>query len=136
MKKQNLKKHCLLLLSILCLSGTALEMTACADAGSTAETADGTAAVTAAESVTQTETEPELLPDVPQTDMNGKTIHIFQQDWGTYKPLAITDITTKLSYKFIQDDEYIKGEIASSGHRTLLLKLNVEHMCGKLVTES
>lgn len=48
----------------------------------------------------------------------------------------IIDITTKLSYKFIQDDEYIKGEIASSGHRTLLLKLNVEHMCGKFVTES
>ncbi|MBR2503806.1 MAG: pyridoxamine 5'-phosphate oxidase family protein [Oscillospiraceae bacterium] len=48
----------------------------------------------------------------------------------------ITDITTKLSYKFIQDDEYIKGEIESSGHRTLLLKLNVEHMCGKLVTEA
>ena len=48
----------------------------------------------------------------------------------------IIDITTKLSYKFIQDEEYIKGEIASSVHRTLLLKLNVEHMCGKFVTES
>ena len=48
----------------------------------------------------------------------------------------ITDITTKLSYKFIQDDEYIKGEIESSGHRTLLLKLTVEHMSGKLVTEA
>ena len=49
---------------------------------------------------------------------------------------TITDITTKLSYKFIQDDEYIKGEIASSGHRTLLLQLNPEHMCGKFVTEA
>ncbi|MBQ9844713.1 MAG: pyridoxamine 5'-phosphate oxidase family protein [Oscillospiraceae bacterium] len=48
----------------------------------------------------------------------------------------IIDITTKLSYKFIQDDEYIKGEIASSAHRTLLLQLNPEHICGKLVTES
>ena len=48
----------------------------------------------------------------------------------------IIDITTKLSYKFIQDDEYIKGEIASSAHRTLLLQLNPEHMCGKFVTES
>ena len=48
----------------------------------------------------------------------------------------IIDITTKLSYKFIQDDEYIKGEIASSGHRTLLLQLNPEHMCGKLITEA
>ena len=48
----------------------------------------------------------------------------------------ITDITTKLSYKFIQDDEYIKGEIASSLHRTLLLRLDPEHICGKLVTEA
>ena len=48
----------------------------------------------------------------------------------------IIDITTKLSYKFIQDDEYIKGEIASSAHRTLLLQLNPKHICGKLVTES
>ena len=48
----------------------------------------------------------------------------------------IIDITTKLSYKFIQDDEYIKGEIEASAHRTLLLQLNPEHMCGKFVTES
>ena len=48
----------------------------------------------------------------------------------------IIDITTKLSYKFIQDDEYIKGEIASSAHRTLLLQLNPEHICGKFVTEA
>lgn len=48
----------------------------------------------------------------------------------------IIDITTKLSYKFIQDDEYIKGEIKSSAHRTLLLQLNPEHICGKLVNEA
>ncbi|MBE6879137.1 MAG: pyridoxamine 5'-phosphate oxidase family protein [Ruminococcaceae bacterium] len=48
----------------------------------------------------------------------------------------IIDITTKLSYKFIQDDEYIKGEIEASVHRTLLLQLNPEHICGKLVTEA
>ncbi len=48
----------------------------------------------------------------------------------------IIDITTKLSYKFIQDDEYIKGEIEASAHRTLLLQLNPEHICGKLVTEA
>ena len=48
----------------------------------------------------------------------------------------IVDITTKLSYKFIQDDEYIKGEIEASAHRTLLLQLNPEHMCGKFVTEA
>ena len=48
----------------------------------------------------------------------------------------ITDIVTKLSYRFIQDDEYIKEEIRLHGHRTLLMKLAPEHMCGKLVTES
>ena len=48
----------------------------------------------------------------------------------------ITDIVTKLSYRFIQDDEYIKEEIRLHGHRTLLMKLTPEQMCGKLVTES
>ena len=48
----------------------------------------------------------------------------------------ITDIVTKLSYRFVQDDEYIKEEIRLHGHRTFLLKLTPEHMCGKLVTES
>jgi len=49
---------------------------------------------------------------------------------------AIIDITTKLSYKFTQDEEYIRKEIEGHAHRTLLLKLKPEHICGKLVTES
>lgn len=48
----------------------------------------------------------------------------------------IVDITTKLSYKFTQDEEYIKGEIRAAAHKTLLLQLTPEHICGKLVTES
>ena len=48
----------------------------------------------------------------------------------------IIDITTKLSYKFTQDDAYIKDEIARNIHRTLLLVLTPEHICGKLVKES
>lgn len=51
-------------------------------------------------------------------------------------PKAIADIVTKLSFKFIQDAEYIQKEIEMHGHRTLLLKLIPEHICGKLVTES
>lgn len=47
----------------------------------------------------------------------------------------IIEITTKLSYKFTQDDEYIKREIENCGHRTLLLQLTPEHICGKLVRE-
>ncbi len=48
----------------------------------------------------------------------------------------IKDITTKLSYKFTQDENYIEDEIRNHAHRTLLLELDVEHMCGKLVNES
>ena len=49
---------------------------------------------------------------------------------------AIVDIATKLSYKFIGDDEYIRREIQAHGHRTLLLKLVPEHICGKQVHEA
>ncbi len=48
----------------------------------------------------------------------------------------IIDITTKLSYKFTQNDEYIKSEIEHHAHRTLLLELTPEHICGKAVEES
>ena len=48
----------------------------------------------------------------------------------------IIDITTKLSYKFTTDGEYIKKEIEKNAHRTLLLVLTPEHMCGKSVQES
>lgn len=48
----------------------------------------------------------------------------------------IVDITTKLSHKFIQDDAYIQKEIENHAHRTLLLVLTPEHICGKLVEES
>lgn len=48
----------------------------------------------------------------------------------------IIDITTKLSYKFTQDDLYIQDEIKKSGAATLLLKLTPENICGKLVNEA
>ena len=49
---------------------------------------------------------------------------------------TIVDITTKLSYKFTQDEAYIQGEIAHDAHRTFLLALTPEHICGKLVNEA
>ena len=49
---------------------------------------------------------------------------------------TIADIATKLSYKFISDDEYIKFEVAKYGHETLILKLVPEHICGKKIQES
>lgn len=48
----------------------------------------------------------------------------------------IAEITTKLSAKFTDDDDYVRREIEQAGHRTLLLRLTPEHLCGKLVTEA
>lgn len=51
-------------------------------------------------------------------------------------PKLISDITTKLSLRFIQDADYIRKEIEGHAHRTLLLKLIPEHICGKSVREA
>ena len=51
-------------------------------------------------------------------------------------PEKIVEITTKLSYKFTQDEAYIRKEIEQYAHRALLLALVPEHICGKLVEES
>ncbi len=48
----------------------------------------------------------------------------------------IVDITTKLSHKFTQDEEYIRKEIEQYGPATLLLRLVPEHICGKKVVEA
>lgn len=48
----------------------------------------------------------------------------------------IIDISTRLSHKFTQDEEYIRKEIEGHAHRTLLLRLMPEHICGKRVTEA
>ncbi|MBQ8408465.1 MAG: pyridoxamine 5'-phosphate oxidase family protein [Clostridia bacterium] len=45
-------------------------------------------------------------------------------------------MTTKLCYKFTQDETYIQKEIKQSGGATLLLKLIPEHICGKIVKEA
>ena len=49
---------------------------------------------------------------------------------------SIVDITTKLSHKFTQDEDYIRKEIEQYAKGTLLLKMVPENICGKLVTES
>ncbi len=48
----------------------------------------------------------------------------------------ISEISAKLSYKFTQDEDYIKTEIEKFAKATLLLELTPEHICGKLVEES
>ena len=49
---------------------------------------------------------------------------------------TIADITTKLSRKFTQDEDYIQNEIATYAKGTLLLELTPEHICGKWVEEA
>lgn len=48
----------------------------------------------------------------------------------------IRDITTKLSYKFTTDTQYITKEIEGSIERTLLLELHPQHISGKVVIEA
>ena len=49
---------------------------------------------------------------------------------------AVVEIAAQLSRKFTLDEEYIQNEIAHHAHRTLLLKLTPEHICGKKIIES
>lgn len=48
----------------------------------------------------------------------------------------IADISYKLSRQFTDDESYISKEIAAFGAKTMLLKLQLEHICGKRVKES
>ena len=48
----------------------------------------------------------------------------------------IGEVTAALSRKFTSDEEYIRKEIDAFAHRTLLLEMTVEHLCGKRVRES
>lgn len=45
-------------------------------------------------------------------------------------------ISAALSRKFTDDESYIAEEIRRSGAATLLLAMDIEHICGKNVTES
>lgn len=49
---------------------------------------------------------------------------------------VVVDIARKLSNKFTDDAQYIESEISKYAHETLILKINVEHMCGKAVLEA
>ena len=71
-----------------------------------------------------------------QWALNVKSVIVFGKIEIVDDMNRIIDITTKLSYKFTQNDEYIKNEIEQNIHRTLLLELTPEHICGKLVNES
>lgn len=65
-----------------------------------------------------------------------KSVIVFGRVEVIDDPKKVAEITTKLSYQFTQDEEYIQGEIRAAAHKTLLLRLLPEHICGKLVTEA
>ena len=74
--------------------------------------------------------------DPGQWPLNIKSVIVFGKIAIVDDLDRIVDITTKLSHKFTQDDDYIRNEIEKHAHRTLLLELTPEHICGKLVQES
>ncbi len=47
----------------------------------------------------------------------------------------VMEISRKLSYKFIEDEDYIEEEIRRSLKATLLLALKIKHISGKIVRE-
>ena len=49
---------------------------------------------------------------------------------------TVSRITAALSRKFTDDETYIQDEITKHLHRTVLLELTPEHICGKRVEES
>ncbi|MBR2949890.1 MAG: pyridoxamine 5'-phosphate oxidase family protein [Lachnospiraceae bacterium] len=68
--------------------------------------------------------------------LNVKSVIIFGRMELLEDQETIKAITRKLSYKFTQDEAYIEDEIEKHAHRTVLMKLVPEHICGKLVEES
>lgn len=68
--------------------------------------------------------------------LNVKSVIVFGKIQIVDDPERIVKITTQLSHKFTDDEQYIAYEIANHAHRTLLLELTPEHICGKLVKES
>ena len=65
-----------------------------------------------------------------------KSVVVFGRMEVLSDPETVIRITTRLCRKFTQDEEYILREIAASAHKTLLLRLRPEHICGKSVTEA
>jgi len=68
--------------------------------------------------------------------LNVKSVVVFGRIAIIESKDTIVDITTKLSYKFTQDTEYIENEIRNHLHRTWLLELTPEHISGKFVKEA
>ena len=76
------------------------------------------------------------VKDVNGWAKNFKSVIVFGKIEVVKDLKQIEDITTKLSYKFTDDFEYIKKEIEGALSRTILLKLLPESITGKRVKEA
>ena len=68
--------------------------------------------------------------------LNIKSVIVFGRITVVSDHDTVCDIAAKLSRIFTQVEAYVKREIDSFAHETLLLKLCPEHICGKLVNEA
>ena len=67
--------------------------------------------------------------------LNIKSVIVFGKIEFIDDEEKICEISKKLSYKFINDDEYIEDEIKRSLKATLMFALVPEYMTGKIVKE-
>lgn len=65
-----------------------------------------------------------------------KSVIVFGKIEIVSDPERIAEIARRLSRKFTEDESYIQKEIEGHAHRTLLLVLTPEHICGKQVVEA
>ena len=74
-------------------------------------------------------TEPEIVPNIPDINMNEKNINIFLQQWGTYMPLAITDVFSEgLTSDGINDAAYRRNmEMEEKFNCTITITENLEY---------
>ena len=75
-----------------------------------------------------------------ELDKDGWSLHVqsvivFGKAFIVEDKEKIIDICKKLSYKFGQDDAWIKKEIEIDLHRTLVFGVDIEYMTGKNVHE-
>lgn len=68
--------------------------------------------------------------------LNMKSVIVFGEITVVEDLQKIEEITTRLSLKFTEDEEYIREEIRLYAKNTLLLELTPHHICGKRIQES
>ena len=68
--------------------------------------------------------------------LNIKSVIVFGKVKFIEDQEEINRISRLLSYKFTDDEEYIRKEIERSGNNTLMFAIEIEHMTGKIVKEA